>query len=126
MGMNGLNLCLKAVKQFAGANAESFGNFYQSVYRRRLFTAFDFADVIVVQVGFFCQSLLAHANFLARATDCFSQNFAMLLGCHCAKRKQEQQNRTTVFRLYFSTCNPLKRAYKQRRLNRVSDLPGFQ
>jgi hypothetical protein len=126
METNGLNVCLKAIKQFAGANAKSFGYFNQSVYGGRFFAALNFTDVIVVQVCFFCQTLLAHADFLASNTNCFSQNFAMLLGCHFGERKQERQNRATVLRLYFSTCNPLRRGYKQHQLSRVLDLPGFQ
>lgn len=117
--MKGLTLILKAVKQLTRAYAKGFSDFDQSVNRGCLFAALDFPDIIVMQFGFFGQPLLAHADFFTRSADRFAQDFTMLLGCHCGERKQERQKPTTVFRLYFSACNPWKRGYKQRQLNRV-------
>jgi hypothetical protein len=124
--MKGLTLILKAVKQLARAHSKSFSDFDQGVNRGCLLAALDFTDIIVMQFGFFGQPLLAHADFFTRSADCFAQDFTMLLGCHCGERKQERQKPTTVFRLYFSACNSLRREYKQRQLSRVLDLPGFQ
>jgi len=125
-GMNWITLVSETIKQFTRANAKSFGDFDQSVYRGCFFAALNLAYVIVMQVRFFCQSLLADTSSLSTITDRLTQNFAMLLGCHCEERKQERQNRATVFRLYFSACNSWRQAYKQRQLSRVLDLPGFQ
>jgi hypothetical protein len=123
--MKELTLILKVVKQLAWAHTKGFSDFDQGVNRGCLLAALDFPDIIVMQFGFFSQTLLAHADFFSRSADCFAQDFTMLLGCHCGERKQERQKPTTVFRLYFSACNLLRRGYKQHQLNRVRS-PGFQ
>jgi hypothetical protein len=90
------------VHQVAHTNAKSIGNFDNGINRRRLFAALDFPNVVVVQVRFFRQLFLAHAQRLSANANRFTEDFAIIsFRWHQHKRKQEPEKSTTVLRLYF-------------------------
>jgi hypothetical protein len=82
-----------------GAEAEGAGDFYQSVQTGGFFAALDFADEVVVEVGFFGEAFEAQSGSPAIGADGSSDNFTMFESCrHRAERKQERGEWTTVDR----------------------------
>jgi len=80
---------LKLVNQITDANAKSFGNSQKRVQANPLLSAFDFADINRMQVGFFCQFFLAHADMLPAIPNGVTQDFQLSRTRHSFLAKHE-------------------------------------
>lgn len=91
---------LQPFKKLGGSNAQAFGNFDKSINTRGLFTAFQFSDVVMMEIGLLGQVLNTQARAFTIFTDCLAQGPAMLqLRHHAGLRKHGRKKVTTVDRL---------------------------
>ena len=72
----------KLSDQIAHANVEGFGNSHEGIQRNVYAAAFDFSQVFITKVGFFCQLLLGHAALLAEFADVLTDSLVRLKAGH--------------------------------------------
>jgi hypothetical protein len=85
----------KFVNQITDVNAKSFGNSQKRVQANPLLSAFDFADINRMQVGFFRQFFLAHADMLPAIPNGVTQDFQLSRTRHSFLAKHESAKTRT-------------------------------
>jgi hypothetical protein len=92
---------LNAENQIAQTDFQGNRNTHQGVNGDVFLSALNVADVIVVEVGFFGQFLLAPFHRPAVRSDVFTQNLSVFWDFHNTKGNPKPHIRTTVYALYF-------------------------
>jgi hypothetical protein len=93
------------VNQIANTDIEGFRNSQKCVKTDPLFSAFNFANVNRVQIGFFRELFLAQANFFSAISDGVAQDFQLSRTRHNPLGEQDRRNlRTPNMGLFFLAC----------------------